>query len=257
MQSTYAENSENIGTIGRAIFNWVVPRNRTFDYAAAQRVDRFIANSSFVADRIRRCYGREAEVIYPPVAVDDFEWKRPAENFYLLVTQLTPYKRADLAVKAFTAMGKRLVVIGGGSELKSLQKLAGPSVELLGKQPFKVVKDHFERCRAFISPQIEDFGITAVEAQAAGKPVIAFRSGGALESVVEGQTGLFFDEQTPESLALAVNKFESMKGLTSKDWATPCRMNAENYRPEQFRGKIRAFLVRHYSDIPGLNFSFE
>jgi glycosyltransferase involved in cell wall biosynthesis len=200
--------TEGMGWAKRRVFDWTVPRARAFDHAAAQRVDRFIANSRFVAERIRRSYGREATVIYPPVSVDDFSPDRASEDFYLLVTQLTPYKRADLAVRAFTALGKRLVVIGEGTEFAALQKIAGPTVQLLGRQPFKVVKDHFERCRAFLYPQVEDFGITAVEAQAAGKPVIAFRAGGALETVIEGVTGLFFDEQTPEALGDAIKRFE-------------------------------------------------
>jgi glycosyltransferase involved in cell wall biosynthesis len=127
MQTTYVQNSGSIGAIGRTIFNWVAPRVRHFDYAAAQQVDRFIANSKFVAERIRCHYGREADIIYPPVAVDDFEWDQPSEDFYLLVTHLTPYKRADIAVRAFSAMGKRLIVIGEGSEFKALKRIAAYS----------------------------------------------------------------------------------------------------------------------------------
>lgn len=268
--------TDGLGWFKRFVFNWSVPRARAFDYAAAQRVDRFIANSRFVAERIQRSYGRDAEVIYPPVSVDDFSPDRPSEDFYLLVTQLTPYKRADLAVQAFTQMGKKLVVIGEGSEFEALRKIAGPTVQLLGRQPFRVVKDHFERCRAFLYPQVEDFGITAVEAQAAGKPVIAFRAGGALETVIEGQTGVFFDEQTPESLAGAVKRFEEAflvqvasssasnrpSLLAQSSSGTPvlelelttstrnaCRANAERFRPERFRAEIKVFLERHYPDL--------
>jgi glycosyltransferase involved in cell wall biosynthesis len=265
--------TEGMGRLKRMVFDWTVPRARAFDHAAAQRVDRFIANSRFVAERIRRSYGREATVIYPPVSVDDFSSDRASENFYLLVTQLTPYKRADLAVRAFTALGKKLVVIGEGTEFAALQKIAGPTVQLLGRQPFKVVKDHFERCRAFLYPQVEDFGITAVEAQAAGKPVIAFRAGGALETVIEGETGLFFDEQTPESLGDAVFRFErhferqkaemlktemlkSDSDLSEfQDFsvsafsAVACRANAERFRPERFRAEIKVFLETHYPEL--------
>lgn len=271
LQSDY---SEGLGALKRLVFNYIVPRARSFDYAAAQRVDRFIANSQFVAERIKRSYGRDSEVIYPPVSVGDFSPEHPSEDFYLLVTQLTPYKRADLAVRAFTAMGKKLVIIGEGSELDGLKRIAGPTVQLVGRQPFRVVKDHFERCRAFLYPQVEDFGITAVEAQAAGKPVIAFRAGGALETVIEGETGLFFNEQTPESLADAVQRFErkflvpvasssASNGTTltesSKipalelELATStrlsCRANAERFRPERFRAEIKAFLEKHYPDL--------
>jgi glycosyltransferase involved in cell wall biosynthesis len=243
LQSDY---TDGMGWAKRLVFNWSVPPARAFDYAAAQRVDRFIANSRFVAERIRRSYGREAVVIYPPVSVDDFSSDRPSEDFYLLVTQLTPYKRAELAVRAFTQLGKKLVVIGEGSEFAALQKIAGPTVQLLGRQPFQVVKDHFERCRAFLYPQVEDFGITAVEAQAAGKPVIAFRAGGALETVIEGETGLFFDEQTPESLGGAILQIEAMG---DRRWVEACRANAERFRPERFRAEIKAFLEMHYPDL--------
>ncbi len=245
--------TEGLGWFKRRVFDWTVPRARAFDHEAAQRVDRFIANSHFVAERIRRSYGRDAAVIYPPVAVDDFLPDRPSGDFYLLVTQLTPYKRADLAVTAFTRMGKKLVVIGEGSEFETLKKIAGPTVQLLGRQPFKIVKDHFERCRAFLYPQIEDFGITAVEAQAAGKPVIAFRAGGALETVIDGETGLFFDEQTPESLADAVRRFEQLapsnRQLATSFSPAACRANAERFRPERFRAEIKAFLETHYPDL--------
>lgn len=203
----------------RLIFKGVIEHARTFDRVSAGRVDRFIANSQFVAARVRRFYGCEAEVIYPPVAVDEFSPDRARGDFYLLVSQLTPYKRVDLAVQAFTAMGKPLVVIGEGSEFKRLTSLAGPTVRLLGRQPFAVVKQHFESCRAFIYPQVEDFGITAVEAQAAGGPVIAYRDGGALETVIENRTGVFFDHQTPESLAEAVRAFEM---LPADQWGRNC-----------------------------------
>jgi glycosyltransferase involved in cell wall biosynthesis len=249
MAEDYIAHSGGLSGLGRWVFRRTVSHARAFDYAAARRVDRFIANSKFVAERIKRCYGRDSEVIYPPVSVEDFSHARSAETFYLLVSQLTPYKRADLAVKAFTSMQKPLVVIGEGSELPYLRAIAGPTVRLLGRQPFAVVKDHFERCRAFLYPQIEDFGITAVEAQAAGRPVIAFRAGGALETVIEGRTGCFFDSQTPESLIAAVKTFE----LTQFS-AVECRMQAERFNPQRFRVELRAFLEKFY---PELRLSFK
>jgi glycosyltransferase involved in cell wall biosynthesis len=245
MQDVYVKNARNLGMIGRAVFRWTVPRARRFDYASAQRVDRFVGNSAFVAERIKRCYDREADVIHPPVDVNAFESTRIAENFYLIVGQLAPYKRVDLAITSFNRLKLPLVIIGEGSELASLRKLAGPSVRLLGWQPFNVIKDHFERCRAFLYPQIEDFGITAVEAQAAGRPVIAYRAGGALESVVEGQTGAFFDEQTPESLIEAVRVFEAEWRHYQPDM---CRKNAERFGPKRFRSEIKALLCKYYPE---------
>lgn len=235
------------GGFARSIFRFSVNRARSFDYRAAQRVTHFLANSKFVAARIATFYGRDATVIYPPVSVEDFEWSRPSEDFYLLVTQLTPYKRADLAVRTFSQMGKRLVVIGEGTEMRALRALAGPTVLLMGRQSFPVVKDHFERCRAFLYPQIEDFGITAVEAQAAGKPVIAYRAGGALETVVEGETGVFFDEQTPESLIAAVAGFEAAG--VGRFSSARCRANAERFGPRRFREEIKGFLTRCYPEL--------
>jgi glycosyltransferase involved in cell wall biosynthesis len=129
--------------------------------------------------------------------------------------------------------------------LAALRKIAGPTISIMGHQPFKVVKEHFEHCKAFLYPQVEDFGITAVEAQAAGKPVIAYRAGGALETVVENKTGLFFDEQTPESLIDAVERFEKMPN----QWNKKCRENALRFSPERFRDEIKSFLLKHYANI--------
>lgn len=235
--------------VGRGIkgllFRKIAERIRRFDLESSAQVDHFIANSQFVADRIRRFYGRESKVIYPPVAIEDFVSSLPSEAHYLLVSQLVPYKRVDLAIDAFTRLGKPLVVIGHGTEFERLKSRAGPTVKLLGRQPFSVIKRYYETCRAFINPQVEDFGITAVEAQAAGRPVIAFRAGGALETVVEGKTGIFFDEQSVDSLVRAVGCFESM---STTSFST-CRSNVERFNRARFRREIQVFLVEHYPQI--------
>lgn len=231
--------SSQMSLLKRIVFRLTVPWVRRFDKKAAAGVDHFIANSHFVADRIRRFYDREATVIYPPVSVDEFDHRREREDFYLVVAQLVPYKRVDLAVEAFSKLGKRLIVIGEGSERAAMEAKAGPTVEFLGRQPFRVLKDHYERCRAFLFPGIEDFGITAVEAQAAGAPVIAIREGGALETVVEGQTGVFFDQQTADSVADAITRFENELSRYS---ASECRANAEKYTNEIFRTRLCEFL---------------
>ena len=241
LQETYLRQTGGLGRIGSAVFRAVTPYVRAFDRAAAQRVTHFIANSQFVRQRIQAAYGRGSTVIYPPVDVTAFSPDRPAEDFYLIVTELVAYKRVDLAIDAFNRLGKRLVVMGDGPEAAALRARARPNIEFLGRQPFAVLKDRFERCRAFIYPQIEDFGITAVEAQAAGRPVIAFRRGGAMETVTEGKTGLFFDQQTPESLAACVEAFEAQSFAPSA-----CRGNAERFRPECFRGAVRDFLTEKF-----------
>lgn len=251
LQETYERQSGGMGTFARLVFRLAVPLVRDFDRRAAQKVTHFIANSAFVGERIRTCYGREAAVIHPPVDVANFESTRPRNAFHLLVSELTPYKRVDLAIEAFRGLSQNLVIIGDGPERRCLQNRAPGNVTFLGRQPFSVLKDYFETCRAFLYPQIEDFGITAVEAQAAGAAVIAFRKGGALETVVEGETGIFFDEQTPDSLANAVRAFEAGKGIDP----TRCRKNSERFRPERFRAEIMAYLRAKLPDhfpVPSL-----
>ena len=246
MQETYARHTAGLGAIGRLVFRFVVPYVRRFDYAAAQRVTHFIANSKFVQERIRKFYGRDSSVIYPPVDVAAFDHTRPAEDFFLIVSELVPYKRVDIAIDAFNQLGKPLVIIGDGSEMAALRQKAGPTIRFLGRQPFAALKDHNERCRAVIYTQIEDFGITAVEAQASGRPVIAFRQGGATESVIKERTGIFFDEQNAASLADAVNHFERR----SFDPGA-CRTNAERFRPEEFRATIKRHLIERLPELFG------
>jgi glycosyltransferase involved in cell wall biosynthesis len=179
------------------------------DYVGAARVDYYVANSAYVAARIKKYYRRDAEIIHPPVAVEDFS---PVENlgdYYLMVGQLVAYKRADLAVAAFNKLGKRLLIIGDGEQLRHLQKMAAPNVEFLGWQPFREVQRKYARCKALIFPGVEDFGIVPLEAMASGRPVIAFARGGALETVKDGVTGIFFREQSVVSLIAAVEEFEN------------------------------------------------
>ena len=243
MQETYLGNTANLGPLGKLVFRATAPMVRRFDREAARRVSHFIANSNFVRERIENCYGRDATVIYPPVALDDFEVGAATEDFYLIVSELTPYKRVDVAVEAFNRLGKRLVVIGRGSELERLKTMAGPTVELLGPQPFAVLKRSYETCRAFVFPGIEDFGITPLEAQAAGRPVIGLARGGLLETTVEGKTAVYFHEQTPEALAEAVRRFE---GGCLDDDPQACRAQAQKFSAANFRAAIRGFLTEKY-----------
>lgn len=243
LQQDYTQSSEVGGPLGRLLFNRVVPYVREFDRQAAQRVTHFIANSSFVRDRILSCYGRESEVIHPPVYLDEFEISPGGpEDFYLVVSQLVPYKRIDLAISAFTKLGKKLVIIGEGSEQARLEKMAGPNVTFLGSQPQAVLRDHYRRCQALVFPGIEDFGITPLEAQASGRPVVAFRAGGALETILENRTGIFFNEPTPASLIDAIEKFEIQKKDFDPD---ECRGNADRFGIDYFHANFRDYLARH------------
>jgi glycosyltransferase involved in cell wall biosynthesis len=242
LQDDYAQSAEAGGGVGRALFRATVPRVREFDRQAAARVTHFIANSAFVRDRIHHCYGRDAEVIHPPVALDEFAVAdRPPDDFYLIVSQLTPYKRVDIAIDAFNRLGRRLVIIGDGSERRRLEARAGKNIVLRGAQPAPVLQDHYRRCRALVFPGIEDFGIVPLEAQASGRPVIAYGKGGALETVVPGVTGLFFTGQTPDHLLEAVEKFE-----TEPDRYNPgaCRRQAEKFSPDRFRIALTTFLAK-------------
>lgn len=181
---------------------------RVWDRASADRVDYFIANSNFVASRIRKFYRRESEVINPPVNVSKFNPERKRSEFYLYLGQLTAYKRIDLAISAFNKNGLKLIVIGEGEEMARLKALAATNIEFLGRQEYDVVRDHLERCKALIFPGVEDFGIVPVEAMASGAPVIAYGRGGVLDTVIDGVTGIIFQEQTVDSLSLAISKIE-------------------------------------------------
>ncbi|MEW6049514.1 MAG: glycosyltransferase family 4 protein [Candidatus Zixiibacteriota bacterium] len=190
--------------------HWLLYRLRQWDYRTANGVDEFIAISRYIARRIMKVYRRPATIIYPPVDVDRFSLREHKEDFYLTASRLVPYKRIDLIVESFSHMrNKQLVVIGDGPEWKKVKRKASPNVHLLGHQPFDILCEQMQRARAFIFAAEEDFGIVPVEAQACGTPVIAFGRGGATETIVDGETGLFFDEQTVPSLVDAINRFEA------------------------------------------------
>lgn len=235
----------------RAALAWL----RQWDRATAQRVDYFIANSHFVAGRIRQHYGREATVIYPPV---DTEFFTPAEgaafprvpssphtssrgpgeqDFYLLVSRLVGYKRVRVAVEAFNELGRPLVVVGDGPERRRLRAVARGNVRVVGEVSDRVLRGYYRQCRALVFPGEEDFGMVPVEAQACGRPVIAYGRGGALESVVDGVTGIFFKEQTPETLAAAVRNADDVRW----DGAT-IRRHAQRFSHQRFVTEMIKFI---------------
>jgi glycosyltransferase involved in cell wall biosynthesis len=207
----YHDYRDGAGWLTRAMMPMVSHYLRMWDVTSAHRVDSFVANSATVAARIRRYYGVSAEVIYPPVDIEAFQVAESTKigDFYLMVGELVSYKRPDLAVEAFNKMGAKLVVIGGGEMLDELRRIAGPTVSILGQQPFEVLRDHYARCQALVFPGEEDFGMVPVEAMASGRPVIAFGRGGAMETVVDGETGIFFGEQSVEAIAAAIKRFRN------------------------------------------------
>lgn len=224
------------GWMARLVLHYL----RLWDVSAANRVDAYVANSSYVARRIEKFYRRPARVVYPPVNVARFHPRSPREEFYVTVSRFVPYKRLDLIVRAFTRMNRPLVVIGDGPERAEVARLAGANVKLLGYQPDEVIAGYLQRARGFVFAAHEDFGLAPVEAQAAGCPVIAYARGGALETVIgwpaPEATGVFFDAQTPEALEDAVCLFEAHEEEFSPEL---CRRNAERFGHERFRREFR------------------
>jgi glycosyltransferase involved in cell wall biosynthesis len=219
---------------------------RRWDYACAQEIDRFVANSRCVQDRIWESYGRPSTVVHPPVDVNRFSAAGKRENYYLILSRLIGYKRIDLAIEACNRLGERLIVIGDGPDRARLEALAGPTISFLGWLTDDQITRYLEGSRALIFPGLEDFGIAAVEAQACGRPVVAFAGGGALETIIPGETGLLFQEQTVEALAEAVERSETV------DWsADRLRANAMKFSREVFLEKMRAVVQGAYQDAPG------
>lgn len=234
--SDYVER-EAIGGLQGAVLPLALTAMRLWDVASAPRVDVFVANSGEVAGRIRRYYGRAAVVIPPPVELPPYA-PRPAEEFYVAGGRLIPYKRLELAVEAFTRLGLPLKIFGDGRDRARLERMAGPNVEFLGWVDEAARRELFARCRAFLFPGEEDFGITPLEAMAAGRPVIAYAAGGALETVVEGRTGRFFREQSAAALAAAV-------AAARADTYDPAaiRRHAEGFGKDVFLGRMRGLIA--------------
>ncbi|MEM7626639.1 MAG: glycosyltransferase [Planctomycetota bacterium] len=216
---------------------------RVWDATVAQRVDRFAANSKHVAARIRKTYRRDAEVIYPPVDAERFRFDRSREDFYVVAGRLVAYKNVAAVVQAFKNSKRKLVVIGDGPDRRRLRKLSGPNVVFLGALDEPTFADHLERCRALVFAGEEDFGMVPVEAMAAGAPVIAWGRGGVTETVTDGQTGVFFDEPTPEEIAAAVRRFED--GGVSAD-AARLHYGAQRFGIERFARQASDWIDQSY-----------
>lgn len=244
----YHEYRRSAGPVARAAMPLLTHYLRTWDESSAARVDHFVANSSTVAGRIRRYYRRDAEIVHPPVDVGAFAPVGLEElgDYYLMVGELVRYKRPDIAVRAFNASKRRLVVIGGGEMLDELRALAGPTVQILGSQPFAVLRHHYARALGLIFPGEEDFGIVPVEAMASGRPVIAYGRGGATETVVDGRTGVFFDEQSEDALIDAVARLEGL-ALDPAEIA----LHARQFNPARFERQMRQAVAEAWMDAYG------
>jgi glycosyltransferase involved in cell wall biosynthesis len=220
---------------------YVLHRIRQWDIISTNRVDYFIANSEYISRRIKKIYGRESAVINPNVAVEDFNCVDVKKDYYVTCSRFVPYKKIDLIVNAFAQMPtKQLIVIGDGPDFKKVSKLATSNITLLGYQPFDVLKKHLSEAKAFVFAAEEDFGILPVEAQACGTPVIAFKKGGVLETVVENRTGVFFTKQSIPSIIDAVNYFEINKKLFHSRFIAD---HAAKFSTLQFKSKLQAFIA--------------
>jgi glycosyltransferase involved in cell wall biosynthesis len=232
----YAER-ESFGGVVRSVLPMFLWGLKKWDLRAAQQPNYYIANSQVVADRIKKIYGREAIVIPPPIDVDRFEPSSFVEDYYLILSRLVPYKRIDLAIEACNKLGRRLVIIGDGPDRARLEKLAGPTVQFLGRQTDTQVNLYASRCRALLFPGEEDFGMVPLEVNAAGRPVIAYRAGGAVETVVDGVTGIFFDKPNCTALVNAIEEFEI------RLWNTRLlREHAEKFDRKVFSFRVLQFL---------------
>ena len=231
---------ESFGLSQRTLLPMFIRGLQRWDEAASRQPDHFVANSRAVAERIRRVYQRSAEVIHPPIETDRFHPRHSRyEDYYIVLSRLVPYKRIDLAVQACSQRGKKLLVIGDGPDRHSLEAMAGPSVSFLGRASDADVEYHVAHCRALLFPGEEDFGMAPVEVAAAGRPTIAYRAGGALETIVENVTGVFFDHPTPESLGDAIEAFER------QDWSSSAlRQHAKAFSVPVFQDRFRLFLER-------------
>ena len=241
----YYTYRSNANALVRAVMPGQMHKLRQWDKCAADRVDYFVANSHYIAKRIKKYYRRDSDVIYPCVHINEDPFV-PREDFYLVVGRFTWYKRIDLAVAACTKLNRPLVVIGSGGEGEHLKAIAGPTVRFLGGGlSDEEVRGYYLRAKAFLFPGEEDFGITPVEAQSAGTPVLAYGKGGVCETVLDGKTGLFFDEQTVDSLADCIQRFEA-QGVSCS--AQEIRDHSRRFSEQRFKEEFRAYCERRYAD---------
>ena len=254
LQNQYLEESGLSRGLKSMIARWMLHRARMWDLRTPNGVDHFIANSHFIARRIWKAYRRESTVIYPPVDVETFSMRENKDGFYLTASRLMPYKKVPAIVEAFRALPNlKLVVVGDGTEMRRVKDVAGANVEILGYQSSEVLVDLMQRAKAFIFAAEEDFGITPVEAQACGTPVIAFGRGGAVETVRGWEhakpTGLFFNSQTPRAIAEAISVFDRNAGHVSP---AHCRENSMRFSTQIFRDTYSRFVEQCWEEFSGV-----
>lgn len=230
------------------IIRWLLHKIRMWDYRTANGVDHFVANSKFIARRIKKVYGRDSDVIYPPVDTDRFTLREDKDDFYFTASRMVPYKKIDLIVEAFAQMSnKKLVVIGDGPDMQKIKSKATSNIEILGYQSNQVMQDHMQRAKAFVFAAEEDFGITPVESQACGTPVIAFGKGGSLETIrsdlSNNPTGIFFNKQNVSSVIDAVELFEKNRELYLPE---NCRNNALQFSNHRFQHELEKYVLEKW-----------
>ena len=235
---SYVER-EGLGRLGRLALPPLLERLRLWDRSAADRVDQFIAISSTVQRRIRKHYGRDSQIIYPPVKTNYPDRHCEPEDYFLVVSRLVPYKRIDLAVRAFNRLGLPLRIVGDGRARAALEGMAKPNIQFLGYLSDAEVREQMLRCRAFVFPGEEDFGLAPLEAMAAGRPVIAYGAGGALDTVIEGESGVFFHQPRPDALIDAVCRLDQYRFDPDR-----LRSHARRFGVSRFRRELRATLER-------------
>ncbi|MGY3082534.1 glycosyltransferase family 4 protein [Pseudomonas fragi] len=239
MQSQYLAEADMHKGFKGWVARYLLFKTRNWDSRSASGVDFFISNSDYIGRRIEKIYRRKSTTIYPNVAVHDFPLHEIKDDFYLTASRMVPYKKMDLIVRAFADMpDKKLIVIGDGPQFDKVKQAATPNITIMGYQPFNVLRDHMQRAKAFVFAAEEDFGIIPVEAQACGTPVIAFGKGGALETVVDGKTGVLFHEQTEPAIQSAVKRFESEFNFSPQT----IRQHAESFSTERFITEFKAFV---------------
>ena len=234
---------ERLGGLARMVLPPLIHYLRVWDAGASSRVDRYIAISTAVAARIRKYYRRESVIIPPPVDTEQFALSRTSGDYYLTVARLAPYRRIDLIVEAFRELGLPVKIVGIGRDRARLEARATPNIEFLGRVDDETLADLYANCRGYLFPGEEDFGIAPVEAQAVGKPVVAYAAGGSLDTVLDGETGVLFPHQTPKDLADAVRRLETLSFDPER-----IRRNAERFSVSVFRERFTSYVEQAYAE---------